>query len=507
MDESTATSEIVQRTPILDKETATTFPTDDIDKQWGLATEAIRRDLIAKPEIRKTLTAFCTQPVSESLPGQFLSSLSSVDERIARLAQRYQETLPGYLDLPAVPDEQIEPDIRHAFGLQNIGRTVEALTQMYGKDNPRYKERLQEYIDSGTFMRGITAEERLMIVKRYKYARDAKILALGAEIMDQGTIAPDPNGEITLPSGIKIGMDVTEPEQRADLLNPHLWEKRRQIKDRVHEISIEGRNYILKEKKTSRHTDTKKGGHRDGRTSADEFAVAKYFKENGRLNQGNISVDWERPIGFITYPDGFQFSVFEYEEGLISDDIHSRLASEINTHREQFEEEYKLIAGLSQKYKDSPDVLAFEDRHSERGLKAAMKWLGIQKESPLQLTFEEFAMVKALRMERQARDLMEQSMFQNEYENNDIDGYAYRVHSEGEVKLDIVGFDFEYFEKVSSERAAEVLERHQKFQREWESSQGVGFLGWNNGQRVTRMQKAAYYAMLEAEGILQKDIE
>lgn len=507
MSESTATPEVAQRTPILNKETATVFPLDDIDRQWGLATEAIRRDMVGKPEVRKTLVPFCREPVSEALPGQFLSTLSSVDERVARLAQRYQETLPGYLDLPTVPDEQIKPDVRHAARLHTLDDTVAMLTRLYGQDDPMYKDSLQRHIDSGTFMRGITAEERLMIVKRYKYARDAKILALGAEVMEQGTAVPNQNGEITLPSGVKIGMDVTEAEQRNDLLNPHLWEKRRQIKDRVYEISVGGRNYILKEKKTPRHTDTKKGGHREGRTSADEFAVAKHFREHGRLNQGNIGVDWERPIGFVTYPDGFQFSVFEYEEGLLNDDVQTRLAIEITNHREQFEEEYKLIAGLAQKYKDSPEVLAFEDQRTESGLKAAMKWLGIQKESPLQLTFEEFAMVKGLRMQRQSRELMEHAMLNNEYENSDMDGYAYRVHSNGGVRLDIVGFDFEYFEKVSPERAAEVRERRKELQREWESRQGIGFLGWNNGQRVTRMQKAAYFAMLEAEGLLQKELE
>jgi predicted metal-dependent phosphoesterase TrpH len=454
--------------PILNEETEAAFPINDIDRQWELVTEAIRRDLIVKPEIRKTLSKFCTQSVSETLPSQFLSELSSVDKRVARLASRYLEALPGYLDLPAVPDEQIKPDLRLSYGLPK--------------------------------------EERLMIAKRYKYARDAKILALGAEIIDQEKVAPGPNGEIILPSGIKIGMDTTDVEQRTDLLRPHLWERRRQIKDRVHEIFIGERYYILKEKKTSRHTDTKKHGHKEGRTSADEFAVAKHFKENGKLSQGKISVDWERPIGFVTYPDGFQFSVFEYEQDLISDNMPSRLAEEISAHREQFEEEYKLINSLSQKYKDHRAVLAFEEyRPLEILFKTAMKSLGIETKSSLQLTFEEFAMVKAEQMTRQARELMFQSVLQNEYTNNDYDGFAYRIHTSGEVKLDIVGFDFEYFAKISPERAAEIRENHAENRGKMESRDGIGRIEWDNGERVTRMQKAAYFAMLEDEGILLFD--
>jgi hypothetical protein len=301
-------------------------------------------------------------------------------------------------------------------------------------------------------------------------------------------------------------MDTTDVEQRTDLLRPHLWERRRQIKDRVHEIFIGERYYILKEKKTSRHTDTKKHGHKEGRTSADEFAVAKHFKENGKLSQGKISVDWERPIGFVTYPDGFQFSVFEYEQDLISDNMPSRLAEEISAHREQFEEEYKLINSLSQKYKDHRAVLAFEEyRPLEILFKTAMKSLGIETKSSLQLTFEEFAMVKAEQMTRQARELMFQSVLQNEYTNNDYDGFAYRIHTSGEVKLDIVGFDFEYFAKISPERAAEIRENHEENRGKMESRDGIGRIEWDNGERVTRMQKAAYFAMLEDEGILLFD--
>jgi hypothetical protein len=102
---------------------------------------------------------------------------------------------------------------------------------------------------------------------------------------------------------------------------------------------------------------------------------------------------------------------------------------------------------------------------------------------------------------------MSQVMLENNYENSDTDGYAFRVHSDGEVGLDILGFDFEYFEKVSPERTAEVRERHEEFQTKWEARQGIGFLNWSTGRSVTRMQKAAYFAMLEAEGILQRDLE
>src|SRR3989344_1484560 len=508
MSEATDLTEIPRRVPVIDEEAASKFPLDEIDRQWDLTTEAIRRNLITKPEIRKALIPFCAQPLSESLPGQLLSALSSTDERVKKLATRYKDMLPAYLGLETVPDEMMNPDISQASGLLRPEKMAATLASIYSVNGPGYKENLQELINSGTFLRGITAEERLMVIKRFKFARDAKILALGAEILDQESFTPDENGEVVLPSGIKIGMDTEQADQRSDLLNPHLWEKRRQIKDRVYEISVGDRNYILKEKKTARHKDTRRGGHKEGHSSEGEFAVARHFIEHGKLNRGNISVDWEKPIGFVNYPDGFQFAIFEYEKDLVNDhDIVDRLAEAIGQNRERFEQEYEFISGLAQKYKDSPEVLAPEDRKSERGLRRVMQLLRTQKTSAPQLSFEDFSRVKALRMERQARELMQESVFQNEYHNSDTDGYAFRVNTDEGVKLEIVGFEFENFEKVSPERARGSQRSHQIFEKEWQSRNGIGFLWWNNGQSVTRIQKAGYFAMLETEGILDKGIE
>lgn len=494
MSEGTDISKIEHRVPIVNEETGCIFSANELDRQWRLVTEKVRKDSIAKPEVRKTLVPFCSEQVSEALPGQFLSLISKADEGIAKLVRRYKEILLAYLNLSPVPDEQIQPDVSNAPYLQTPDETVRKLkflprvskvSDADDKEREIYNQ-LQSYIDSGVFMKGITKEERQMIARRYRYARDVKILALGAEILDQESLKPDPNGEIALPSGIKIGFDTEQTEQRVDLLTPHLWERRRQIKDRVYEISVGGRSYILKEKKTSRHTDTKKGGHRAGRSSKEEFSIARQFRKQGRLNKGHISVDWERPIGFVSYPDGFQFAIFEYEEGLINDqEIISSLSSEILKNRAKFEKEYQSIADLAQKKcKDNPEAMDFEEQESEADL-----------------TFEEFATVKAWRMKEQALELMQDIVDQNEYYNRDMDGYAFRVHTDGDVKLNIVGFDFEYFEKVSSEEVSESRRIRKEFLKQ--DFSGIGIAMWNNTREVTRMERAAYDALLDVEQVVQ----
>lgn len=317
---------------------------------------------------------------------------------------------------------------------------------------------------------------------------------MGAEIVDQGGVSLNTNGEVLLPSGVKMVIDIKDDDQRTDLISPHLWEKRRQLKDRVYEVEANGRKYILKEKKTARHTDTMDKGHRDGRLSSEEFAIAKDLQENGNLDRGDVGVSWERPVGCVTYPDGFSFVVFEYEKGLIEGKFLIRkLAKEIFNHKDQFVEEYRMITELADKYKDSPEVLAFEDDQSPTELK---------------LTFGEFAMVKALRMERQALELMEETITKNGYSNADSNGYSYRIKEGDRVQLEIVGFDFEYFNNISPDQIAERLARHKSFMDEEELRRGIGFLDWGfGGMGVTRMQKAAYFAMLESEGIANKYLE
>lgn len=489
-------SVIETRTPVIGPENKQIYSPDDIERQWRFITEAVRRDLITKPKTRNVLLDFCATPVTEDLPNQFVNAVSNIDKRVAKLGNRYRDGIKDYLKLPAVPDEQIRPDIRHAPQLTKPEDVIKNLTQWYGKEDPMYEKSLRRDIEEGTFLRGITEQERLMIAKRYKYARDIKLFALGAEIVNQGRILPNENGEIILPSGIRMVIDLNQDVQRADLLSPHLWERRKQLKDRVYEIEVNDRKYILKEKKTARHTDTAKGGHMETRSSLEELEVARQLQKNGTINKDRISVSWERPIGYAIYPDGFSFNVFEYEEGLIQQNaLAPQLVHEIIRHRSQFEEEYQLISEFADKHKDSLEVLKWEDNESEP-----------DKENASQLSFEDFARVKALRMQMQAYNLIRETLARNGYSNIDLsNNYSYRIKNEDQLQLEIVGFDFEYVSKISPEEVIKSLERQSRFIKEVSPQYIHSLLKWSDDTSVTRMQKAAYFAMLEAEGILKKD--
>lgn len=505
--ETPSLENIESRKPIIDRESTEQYSPDQMDQQWRLLTEAIRRNILTNPETRTAAIGYISSPVDESLPRNFLDGLSS-DDRVARLKERYRDKIGNYLELEPVPEDQISPDIRNAKSLTKPENTVEMLQRLYGIDTPEYYENLRRYAESGMFLRGITAQERLMITQRYRFARDVKLLALQAEVAGLGeNIQINDRGEAVLPSGTSIRINAEDETRRQELLNPQNWQRRRQLKDRVYEIQVGSSKYILKEKKTARHTDTKKHGHKPGLTSLEEFQTAQHFQENGVEQQGNIKVNWEKPVASVTFPDGFQFTVFEHEDGLVEESsVTQALAQEILEHRDQFENEFVAIQTMAGKFKDDPKVLAFERGNTESGLKTILQWLGLRKEQIPELSFEEFAVIKALRMQRQARNLMKEIIIRNSYTNSDLDGYSFKINSQnGKPQLEIFGFDFEYFSKIDQDEIEERIKRHNDFEQEWESRDGVGFLCWYNGSSVTRMQKAAYFAMLEAEGLLQEN--
>jgi hypothetical protein len=171
------------RNPVLNKESIEQFPPDQIDKEWRLITEAVRREILINPEVRNIAIEFVASPLSEALPDAFLDRLS-VNQRIAKLADRYRSEIGNYLKLESVPEDQITPDITNSQSLRTPDGVINMLQETYGANTPQYYERLRKYVDSGMFTQGITAQERLMIAQRYRFARDVKLLALQAEVME-----------------------------------------------------------------------------------------------------------------------------------------------------------------------------------------------------------------------------------------------------------------------------------------------------------------------------------
>lgn len=256
------------RTPIMDRERSQEFRLEAVDKEWALITELIKRELQENPEIRQALLNFVSTPVSETLPLECLTALSATSPRLERLLRRYERSLGAYLEIPPVPDEAIVPDITYA---------------------PEFS-----FDPSAEGIRpGLTEEERLLVSKRYRFARDMKMLMFGADLLQNGSVQFDERGDHMRPTGIHIGINTRNSEQVGDLLNPLEWERREQLKDRVYVATVNEHPYILKERKTARHTDTIVGGHKRNNPSQEEFYIARYFSGLGPQKENDVSVRWK----------------------------------------------------------------------------------------------------------------------------------------------------------------------------------------------------------------------
>lgn len=504
--------QIPERKPVMSGETKKEFPDDQIDREWLQVTEIIRRRIIADPEMRKKVAHFATVPVTESLPKEFLEAIVLTNSIIKELIEVFRIKIIKYVSLPPVPDELIQPDITNASNLLSVKGVVENLQKDLNDET--VEKTIQKFAEQGIFTKGITWIEKEMILRRYRFAREVKLLALQAELIEnQDNLQARSDSEIALPSGIRIHLNAANDRERENLLNPELWKKRRQLKDRVYEVQIGDKKYILKEKKTARHAHTQKRGHKDGNTSIEEFNVAKIFQERGTYMDDEIIISWERPIVAVTYPDGFQFTMYEFREGLQKKMYDGLFDFEkiILENPERFREEYECIKAAIKKRTQpkkipvlSPEAVpsaspAPSPPHDLK-LHRFLKFMGLKQDKKREepppepempeLTYKEYARVKIERIYNKLEYYRKKLIAENEYSNYDQDGFILTIDGSGDKpRLNMFGFDFEYFEKIDPER--------QKSDIDWAENQ------WKKGnpyyQFKSEIEKMAYEILIEID--------
>lgn len=420
------------RIPVVDQERAGAFRIDDLDREWNLVTETAKRNIFQNPDARRALIGFTTIPVSESLPASFLSSIGGVDPRVNRISSRYERNLGVFLALPSVPDELLRPDLRSAAF------------------------RSDTYPDYG-----ITNEEREMVTRRYRYGRDVKLLALGAEMTEVGSnnLNAQANGSITeyaLPSGVRIGVATKDQQITDDLLTPQLWEKRKQIKDRVYEITVNGKRYILKERKTTRHRHTPSKYH-DGLTSEEEMTLAQKLNDLN-IREGGIKLNWEIPLGFVEFPDGFQFALFEFTDGLNSDSgANEKLAFAILDDKLHFNAEYEQVKQGLKRFTNHPAVKNREKQDRERNPRATHfeRLLKLLPSDP-RFSDVDYALVKSYRMREIADFLATLVVAGAGYLASDNEVVT-KVDPNSPDLLGVFRYDYEHFKRQAPEQRSALI--------------------------------------------------
>lgn len=514
--------EAVVRAPVLTDDDP--MSPKDINREWRAVSERMRRSVLDSAEARRALIPFASSPLSETLPRDAVRSVAISSPDLEH-AQERMKRLDDILRVPAVPDEAIMPDIHWAPMLPDREHQVARLSyvkQEYGDD--AYDRDLGSLSENNGV--GITDNERRLVTLRFRQARDIKLMALMSELIDQpGDMSVVGEGLIgrTLPSGTKMVMTEEAAGDDPNLLNPAHWQGRKMVKDRVYTAHVEGQEYILKERKTSRHYDTSRHGHVEGLTSAEEFAVAQHFARLGTVHQDGLVLHWEKPVGYVEFPDGYQFCVFESEDTLEKaavikqPEIAKKLALAIMEEPELYQEEYEQIKQQAEAiYNQSDSAEANYERSLHRPMRhraAKIKAALTRGEAPVkynELTFEEFAYAKAAVQRHILPIALFEAVIAEGYVNTDDDGFALRVVAEPGKRavIDVTMFDFERFE--TAERAEERwpgILAHQK-DKLGKVYTVENILHWEqytpaNGQGNRGIHAAAMTALLREENIPQ----
>lgn len=505
------------RDPVIDKE----IDTETIERPWQLVTEVARRAILTNPETRKVAEGFSLLPVSEQLPRQAVEELSLVSPHVKRVSKLTEKTL-GILNLPSVPDAAIGSNLTMATGRLAYGDAEDARYRLLAaEDADEYQQYLTELNEQHAT--GISWEEAELVLERSKMAGDIKLLGLTAELIDQPPAHLEPeNGLVrhTLASGTKLVMTEQAFASTPALLNPQTWEKREQIKDRVFSVAIDGREYVMKEHKTNRHRDTI---DTDSVSSQEEFETAEHFADLGVIEGREVQLRWENPLGYVEFPDGYEFSIFDSVPDLEIKPPSAQLTQQIVASRERYEAEYReVIRGAQRIYEERPDLLSrfkyripnlpdsqpyFHDDESTH--KYVMKDGG-------DLTYEQFAGLKAGALFQEAQDFLRTARWDEGYINEgysqqpnskENDGFGFRVR-DSHPFLEIVGFDFEYY--VHAPQEANAMRRryahdrrHQNiYKTETITSRLLSMLETATGQPVEQsIITAAAYSLLERSGI------
>jgi len=336
------------------------------NRQWVKLTGLIQMEMVQNPKVRTVLRDFISTPASEELSREVVVAISKESDLVSGFLNQNPQSM-EYLSIPAVPDSEIvtkdgDPAMmRNCVSPPDISRELEKAIREVGESEGNWIDNAEQVIlqklQAGAYDHGITSQEHSLIRRRYKMARDLKMVMLGAELLDLDEVETE-GGEkisldkgrparlgrwlkklrgkeersrdmvVTLPSGIRITLLDATAEDVRGVLDPVAWTERRHDRDRIHFATIgKGSNLerqlVMKDKKGPRHRDAIP--EKETNTSEAEIEIARHLKESEQMRDGYSAASWENPVGAVLFPDGgdefhekpFNFSVFERQPGLV----------------------------------------------------------------------------------------------------------------------------------------------------------------------------------------------
>jgi hypothetical protein len=429
---------------------------DSILRQWSIFTEKVRRAISTNNvQVCTALQQYITQPLSEMVPDSFFATLSVLiaDPTSPKEFALLQEVLRK----SPIEEDIIVPDIRNAKVLEDPNNVVYGARAyvyiqrgMFSEDLQDalkgpiiFDQGIQQVLDDNPEVKAITGEEKNLVAGRFRMAREVKLLAFAAAIKSTNDIKQTEGETMYSYNFSGIQLHIAKDRFDEDFLHPEMWERRKIVKDRAWEVIINGKSYMMKEQKTSCHTDTR--GPTDTfmkpLSSEEEFYVAQRFLDGKAQYGSHVSVRWEKPIGYVTFPDGYQFVLYDFEKGLQDEqNIVDNLRETIITRPDTYRATYEMV---KHQYQTFPYDWWVELTREQQG------------DMPRELSYETFAEIFA----RWMLDKGMQGYLQVRKDKNlfttDHDGFGYKISNEG--NLEFIAFDMEYYVHSDLSQAERLL--------------------------------------------------
>lgn len=413
------------RIPVVADETEERLHASGAYDNWRLLSGAMLHAIQNRRLEAGTFSSFLQEPLAEDLACRAMQAAQG-DPVIDRLTALYP-SVTELVTIPPVPDEQIGPSLRQSHKLVQIS---DIRASLFMEDPANYI-----LIDASRAMatkkqemlRGISDGEARLVQNRYRFGREVKLLALADALSQHPGLQFDENGVATLSDGTVIGVCSGKEEMASGLLDITTWRGRSELHDRVHHIKTTAGDFIMKEHKGGRHALTLDIPDISNADSAQEIAIASDFMSLESVQDGEVTVSWEKAIGYVRDPSGFDFAMFEYEKDLISrETIKDRLSASITEHQAAYQAEFELA-------------------RSQLTDGDMMDW-------------ETFVTAKVYLMRQHATQLLRKNALENGYIDDDnfqrmlpVPDHEYRIHiaDDGQIRLEIIGMDYEHFIKPS----------------------------------------------------------
>lgn len=334
-DAQLATLKIENRPPTISPKEFDALRFIRIEKQWKLYLWKLQYLLSASPVARKKLSDhFLGKTLSERLSLELTSIFPEVE---------VGSELRKYLAIDSIPEEEIIWKLSKSFRIKD---SMNILLDNLASAQQFYPEEFQKILTNGYRHIWVTSEELYILIQRYRFAREVKILAimdsvkrLWNESKIWELIQLENWLEYQISSSVK-------QEELKGLLDPTFWKNRTLIKDRVHLVDIWGKLYIMKEWKSPKHTDHATWD-KDPISSYSEFMMAEELYQKWSLKLWDFSVSVERPIVYIKTPDGYSFVLFEAVRSpdpyVYIDQIRSHIQEYQDSYRDEFAELNKRL--------------------------------------------------------------------------------------------------------------------------------------------------------------------